>query len=163
MANQEIPCKGRQGGEDDMRRGHGGMLIRLAATAALCAAVLWLGGCSNRSDRQIREQAERATEQARVQAQKAAEEARAAAANATREANDVADGVRDGIHNRNGERMVNLNDASRSDLESLPGVSPATADRIAGNRPYATPFDLVRKRVISQAEFNRISGDVVTR
>jgi DNA uptake protein ComE-like DNA-binding protein len=159
MANQEIPCKGKGG---EMRKGVVGILIRLAVSVALCAAVLWLGGCTNQSDRQIREQAERTTEQAKEQAQKAAAEARAAAANATREANDVAQGVRQGIHNgRGGSGLVNVNAASRADLESLPGVSPATANRIAENRPYGTPYDLVRKRVISQAEFNRISGDVV--
>jgi DNA uptake protein ComE-like DNA-binding protein len=69
--------------------------------------------------------------------------------------------VRQGIHNGRGSGLVNVNAASRADLESLPGVSPATANRIAENRPYGTPYDLVRKRVISQAEFNRISGDVV--
>jgi DNA uptake protein ComE-like DNA-binding protein len=143
-----------------MRRGHDGILIRLAASAVLCAALLWLGGCENHSDRQIRDQAERATEQAREQAQKAAAEAKAAAANATREANDVAQGVRDGMHNGHGG-PVNVNAASRADLESLPGVTPATADRIADNRPYSTPYDMVRKRVISQNEFNRISGAVV--
>ena len=143
-----------------MRRGHHGILIRLAASAALCAAMLWLGGCTNRSDRQIRDQAERATEQARAQADKAAAEAKAAAANATREANDVAQGVREGIHNGHGG-PVNVNAASRADLETLPGVTPATANRIAENRPYGTPFDMVRKRVITQSEFNRISGDVV--
>jgi DNA uptake protein ComE-like DNA-binding protein len=145
-----------------MRREQSGILIRLGAAAALCAAVLWLGGCQNQSDRQIRDQAERATEQARAQAQKAADEARVAAANATREANDVAQGVRDGIHNGHpGPGAINVNAASRADLESLPGVTPATADRIAENRPYGTPYDLVRKRVISQNEFNRISGSVV--
>lgn len=145
-------------------RGHEGILIRLMAAIVLCTAVLWVGGCSERSDRQIRDQAERATEQAKVQARKAADEARAAAANATRQANDVAQGVRDGMHNgHDGPGVVNVNAASRADLESLPGVSPATADRIAENRPYNTPYDLVRKRVISQAEFNRISGSVVAR
>jgi DNA uptake protein ComE-like DNA-binding protein len=145
-----------------MDRGHSGMLIRLAATAGLCAGVLWLSSCSNQSDRQIREQAEHATEQARAQAEKAAAEARAAAANATRQANDVAQGVRQGMHNgQPGPGPVNVNAASRADLESLPGVTPATADRIAENRPYNTPFDMVRKRVISQSEYNRISGDVV--
>jgi DNA uptake protein ComE-like DNA-binding protein len=145
-----------------MRSGQSGILIRLVVSAALCAAVLWLGGCANQSDQQIRDQAARATEQAKVQAQKAAAEARAAAANATREANDVAQGVREGVHNgRGGPGPVNVNAASRADLESLPGVSPATADRIAENRPYSTPYDMVRKRVLSQSEFNRISGNVV--
>jgi DNA uptake protein ComE-like DNA-binding protein len=144
-----------------MKRGQLTILIRLAVLVPLCTAVLWLAGCENRSDRQIRDQAERATEQARQQAEKAAAEAKAAAANATREVNDVAQGVRDGIHNGRPGGAVNVNAASRDDLLTLPGITPAAADRIASNRPYGTPFDMVRKRVISQAEFNRISGDVV--
>ena len=139
----------------------GNLIIRLAVTVALCTALLWMASCADKSDRQIQAQAQQATERAKVEADKAAAEAKIAAANATREANDVAAGVRAGLHNRNGAHAVNLNDASRADLESLPGVTPATARRIADNRPYNTPYDLVRKRVVSQSEFDRISGDVV--
>lgn len=143
------------------KSGHFG--LRLAATVGLCAAVLWMASCSRQSDQQIRQQAQQSTENARAEAQKAAAEAKIAAANATREAHDVAAGVRAGMHNKPGAEVVNVNSASRSTLETLPGVTPATARRIADARPYNDTYDLVRKRVVSEAEYNRISGQVVAR
>jgi DNA uptake protein ComE-like DNA-binding protein len=150
-----------------MRRGTlSDLTFRLAATVGLCAALLWMASCnangSPESDRQIQQQAQQATENAKKAADKAAAEARVAAANAEREANDVARGVKAGLHNGKGGG-VDLNSASRADLEALPGVTVATARRIENNRPYATPHDLVRKGVVSEAEYDRMAGDVVTR
>ena len=144
-----------------------GMTIRLAAMIGLCAALVWVASCNAdgkpESDQQIRQQAQEATEKAKVAADKAAAQARVAAANAEREAGDVAAGVKAGLHNGKGGGGIDLNSASRSDLETLPGVTAATARRIENDRPYSTPHDLVRKGVVSQSEFDRIAGDVVTR
>jgi DNA uptake protein ComE-like DNA-binding protein len=141
------------------------LTIRVAATVGLCAAMLWVASCNANgtpeSDRQIQQQAQQATERAKVAADKAAAEARVAAANAEREADDVAAGVKAGLHNGKSGGM-DLNSATRADLETLPGVTAVTARRIAANRPYDTPHDLVRKGVVSQAEYDRIAGDVVT-
>jgi DNA uptake protein ComE-like DNA-binding protein len=142
------------------------LTIRVAATVGLCAALLWVASCNANgtpeSDRQIQQQAQQATENAKKAADKAAAEARVAAANAEREANDVAAGVKAGLHNGKGGGM-DLNSATRADLETLPGVTAVTARRIESNRPYDTPHDLVRKGVVSQAEYDRIAGDVVTK
>jgi DNA uptake protein ComE-like DNA-binding protein len=142
------------------------LIIRVAATLGLCAALFWVASCSvsgHESDQQIQHQAQEATEQAKVAAQKAAAEAKVAAANAAREAHDVAKGVRAGMHNgRGGSDLVNVNSAARVDLESLPGVTPTTARRIAENRPYDTTHDLVRKGAVSQAEYDRIADKVAT-
>jgi DNA uptake protein ComE-like DNA-binding protein len=144
-----------------------GMMIRIVATLGVCAALVWVVSCNANgkpeSDQQIQQQAQEATEKAKVAADKAAAQARVAAANAEREANDVARGVKAGLHNAKGGSGVDVNSASRSDLETLPGVTAATARRIESNRPYDTPHDLVRKGVVSQSEFDRIAGDVVTR
>jgi DNA uptake protein ComE-like DNA-binding protein len=133
----------------------------MTAIAGLCTALLCMTSCAGKSDRQIQEQARQATEQAKEQAQKAADEAKIAAANATREANDVAAGVKAGLHGKPGAGVINLNAASPQALETLPGITPGAAARIADNRPYNDPYDLVRKRLISQAEYNRIAGQVV--
>jgi DNA uptake protein ComE-like DNA-binding protein len=143
------------------------LTVRVAATLGLCAALLWVASCnangSRESDQQIQQQAQQATENAKKAADKAAAEARVAAANAEREANDLARGVKAGLHNGKGGDGIDLNAASRADLETLPGVTATTARRIESNRPFDTPHDLVRKGVVSQAEYDRIAGDVVTR
>jgi DNA uptake protein ComE-like DNA-binding protein len=142
------------------------LILRVAATLGLCAALLWIVSCNANgkpeSDRQIQQQAQQATESAKRAADKAAAEARVAAADAEREANDVAAGVKAGLHNGKGG-CVDLNSASRADLEALPGVTAATARRIENNRPYGAPHDLVRKGVVSEQEYGRIAGNVVTR
>ena len=139
--------------------------MRVVTAVGVCTALFWVVSCnrngSPESDRQIQQQAQQATEKAKAAAQQAAADARVAAANAEREANDVAAGVKSGLHN--GRGAIDLNSASRSDLETLPGVTATTARRIEANRPYATPHDLVRKGVVSEAEYSRIAGDVVTR
>jgi DNA uptake protein ComE-like DNA-binding protein len=140
-------------------------MIRVMATLGLCVAMLWVASCSTRqeSDQQIQQHAQEATEQAKVVAKKAAAEAKVAAAHAARDARDVAKGVRAGLHNgKGGSDLVNVNTASRVDLESLPGVTPTTARRIADNRPYGTPHDLVHKGVVSQAEYEQIADHVAT-
>jgi DNA uptake protein ComE-like DNA-binding protein len=129
-------------------------------------AVFWLTSCSSRpqSDQQVREQAAQATQQARSDARKAAEDARVAAANAERKANDIAAGVRDGMHgNSSNSGAVDINTASAARLTKLPGITAARAQRIIDNRPYETPHDLVSKGVLSRSEYDQISNEVVTR
>lgn len=147
-------------------RVRGEWIIRVIATLGLCTALLWVASCNvsgHESDQQIQHQAQVATEQARVAAKKAAAEAKVAAAHAARDARDVAKGVRAGLHNgKDGHALVNVNSATRVDLESLPGVTPTVARRIAENRPYDTPHDLVRKGAVSQAEYERIADQIAT-
>lgn len=46
--------------------------------------------------------------------------------------------------------QINVNKASISELETLPGVGPVIAQRIVDNRPYAVPDDLLRVRGIGK-------------
>ncbi len=83
-----------------------------------------------------------------------------ATSQATRDAKAVAQGVVDGL--RHGG-SVNINKASEKDLETLPGIDEAAARRIEDNRPYENSNDLVKKRVVSKAEYDRIAEKVVAR
>jgi len=149
-----------------VRTNPGNLFIRVIASLGLCAALFWVVSCSGNSresDRQIQQQAQQDTVRAKIAAQKAAADARVAAANAERDARAVASGVKEGLHQPTPSEAVDLNSASRAQLEHLPGVGASAARRIAENRPYSTPHDLVRKGVLSQSEYDRIAGDVVTR
>jgi DNA uptake protein ComE-like DNA-binding protein len=58
---------------------------------------------------------------------------------------------------------MNINKASQSELEMLPGIDAAAARRIIAGRPYQTSMELMRRHVISRAEYNKIASKVVAR
>jgi DNA uptake protein ComE-like DNA-binding protein len=82
-----------------------------------------------------------------------------ATASAARNTKAVAQGIFDGLKPQKGP--MNINTASSSDLQRLPGVDADTADRIIANRPYRTTEDLLRRHMVSRAQYAKFSGQVV--
>ena len=123
--------------------------------------ILLAAGCnSHPSDQQVQQKAAETTQQVKQGAQQATDKARAAAANAENKINAVAAGVKQGLNSGAPASTLNLNTASTTQLETLPGISPARAHKIVAGRPYSTPNDLLTKNVLTQEEFDRISGKV---
>jgi DNA uptake protein ComE-like DNA-binding protein len=89
------------------------------------------------------------------------DELREKTANATQtlktDAKAVASGIKDGLKRND---VVNINKASREDLQKLPGIDDAAADRIIAGRPYTSSPQLVRKRIISQKQYDAIAGKI---
>lgn len=137
------------------------------AAISLTAALAWLAGCNSngspKSDQQVQQQAAQTTEQVKQGAKEAAADAKVAAANAERKVDDVANGVKEGLHSdsKPSPGTIDINSASTGELETLPGISAVRAQRIIDNRPYSAPHDLVSKGVVSEAEYARVSGKVV--
>ncbi|HVA96361.1 MAG TPA: ComEA family DNA-binding protein [Candidatus Acidoferrales bacterium] len=59
-----------------------------------------------------------------------------------------------------GSNMVNINQASESELDALPGVGPVTAQKIIDNRPYQSVQELLDKKVVGASEFGKIKDMV---
>jgi competence protein ComEA len=59
--------------------------------------------------------------------------------------------------------LVDLNTAALAELDTLPGVGPATAQRIIDGRPYAAIEDLMRVKGIGQATFDKLKERIVVR
>jgi competence protein ComEA len=57
-------------------------------------------------------------------------------------------------------RLVDINSASESELESLPGVGPVTAGKIIDGRRYQTIDELVSKRVVGASLFGKIKDRI---
>ncbi len=51
---------------------------------------------------------------------------------------------------------ININTASKSELETLWGVGPATAQKIIDNRPYQDVDDLLKRKILNANVFRKI-------
>lgn len=91
--------------------------------------------------------------------QQLAVEAKTAASSTAKAAQELFTGLKtemgDDPYPSSGE-IVNINYASESHIQTLPGINHELAMRIIRNRPYATPTDLISKRVLTKGEYERI-------
>jgi DNA uptake protein ComE-like DNA-binding protein len=133
----------------------------LSAVAAILGMTVLTACNPPANDQRLQEQAAQATEQAKQGSKQALADARVVAKNAEQAVNDVAAGVRQGVDNKDDSSpRVNLNSASSADLETLPGISAHKAQEIVDHRPYASSHDLVKHRLLTEAQFAQIAPKV---
>jgi competence protein ComEA len=117
--------------------------LRTILLSLLASSFVLLTACTNQQDNpdEIRRRTAEATETMR------------------RDTKAVVEGVKEGMGRDN--KAVNINKASREDLLSLPGLTEREADRIIADRPFDDTHDLVRRRIVSEAEYDKIHDRVI--
>jgi len=59
--------------------------------------------------------------------------------------------------------VLDLNSASEADLKMIPGIGDAYAKKIVENRPYKRKDELVQKKVVPQATYDKIKDHVIAK
>jgi competence protein ComEA len=58
---------------------------------------------------------------------------------------------------------LDVNTASEDELKALPGISEADAKKIIENRPYKSKDELVQKKVMPKATYDKIKDQIVAK
>jgi DNA uptake protein ComE-like DNA-binding protein len=112
----------------------------MKASLALAACVLLLTGCYNSNNtHSLQEHTADAT------------------AAAKRSAGAIARGVVEGLRRKG---PLDINKASEKDLTQLPSVTPAQARAIVAGRPYDNTGQLVKRRMLTKSQYEKIRAQI---
>lgn len=58
----------------------------------------------------------------------------------------------------NNSTLINVNEATIDELDSLPGIGKTTAQKIIDNRPYQSIEDLLNKKIVNKSTYEKIKS-----
>lgn len=123
-------------------------MVGLGLAFVLAWSVAGCGDDAAEREKKIHEEAAKAAAQAKPVVEEAGRAVKAAV-----------DGAKEGWENGS-KKTLDLNEASEEDLTGLPGVGKREAKRIMAGRPYHEKHELVSKKILSAAAYEKLKDDV---
>jgi competence protein ComEA len=59
--------------------------------------------------------------------------------------------------------LIDINSATKAELDALPGIGPARAEAIIKGRPYKAKDELHERKIISKGEYEKIRDKIIAR
>lgn len=59
--------------------------------------------------------------------------------------------------------LIDINTATKEQLDALPGIGEKFSQKIIDGRPYAKKNELVQKKVLPQATYNKIKDKIIAK
>ena len=59
------------------------------------------------------------------------------------------------------QKLIDINTASKADLDALQGIGPVHAEAIIKGRPYKRKDELVKKKIVPQSTYDSIKDKII--
>jgi DNA uptake protein ComE-like DNA-binding protein len=59
--------------------------------------------------------------------------------------------------------LVDINSASKEEVDALPGIGDTLAQKIIDGRPYRSKRELLTRKIVSKSEYEKIRDQIVAR